>query len=101
MASIVSGGGPQSINDVIGVVKAFTSRVGTGPVPTELQDATAEHLREKGGGEYGTTTHRPRRVGWLDLVMLRLPAPVDGLTAIAGGEPGGLRRRKREQAARR
>jgi adenylosuccinate synthase len=83
MASIGSGVGPQAINEVIGVVKAFTSRVGTGPVPTELQDATAEHLREKGGGEYGTTTHRPRRVGWLDLVMLRLAARVNGLTAIA------------------
>jgi len=83
MASIGSGVGPQAINEVIGVVKAFTSRVGTGPVPTELQDATAEHLREKGGGEYGTTTHGPRRVGWLDLVMLRRAARVNGLTAIA------------------
>src|SRR3989475_2729156 len=75
MAAIGSGVGPQAINEVIGVVKAFTSRVGTGPVPTELQDATAEHLRERGGGEYGTTTHRPRRVGWLGLVVLRLAAP--------------------------
>src|SRR3989441_4670376 len=83
MASIGSGVGPQAINEVIGVVKAFTSRVGTGPVPTELQDATAEHLRERGGGEYGTTTHRPRRVGWLDFVMLRLSARVNGLTGIA------------------
>src|SRR5213594_1138448 len=83
MASIGSGVGPQAINEVVGVVKAFTSRVGTGPVPTELQDATAEHLRERGGGEYGTTTHRPRRVGWLDLVMLRLAARVNGLTGLA------------------
>ena len=83
MASIGSGVGPQAISELIGVVKAFTSRVGTGPVPTELQDATAEHLRERGGGEYGTTTHRPRRVGWLDLVMLRLAARVNGLTGLA------------------
>ena len=83
MASIGSGVGPQAIGEVIGVVKAFTSRVGTGPFPAELQDATAEHLRERGGGEYGTTTHRPRRVGWIDLVMLRLAARVNGLTGIA------------------
>src|SRR2546422_6934872 len=84
MASIGSGVGPQAINEVVGVVKGFTSRVGTGPFPAELQDGTAEHLREKGGGEYGTTTHRPRRGGWVDLVMLRLPARVDGVTAGAG-----------------
>ena len=83
MASIGSGVGPQAINEVVGVVKGFTSRVGTGPFPAELQDATADHLREKGGGEYGTTTHRPRRVGWLDLVMLKLAARVNGLTGIA------------------
>jgi len=83
MASIGSGVGPQAINEVIGVVKAFTSRVGTGPLPTELHDKTADMLRERGGGEYGTTTQRPRRVGWLDLVMLRLAARVNGLTGIA------------------
>ena len=82
-AAIGSGLGPQAIDEVIGVVKGFTSRVGTGPFPTEIQDATAEYLRERGGGEYGTTTHRPRRVGWLDLVMLRLSARVNGLTGIA------------------
>ena len=83
MASIGSGVGPQAITEVIGVVKAFTSRVGTGPLPTEIQDKTADILRERGGGEYGTTTQRPRRVGWLDLVMLRLAARVNGLTGIA------------------
>ena len=83
MASIGSGVGPQAITEVIGVVKAFTSRVGTGPLPTEIHDKTADILRERGGGEYGTTTHRPRRVGWLDLVMLRLAARVNGLTGIA------------------
>lgn len=82
-ASIGAGVGPGYLDDIIGVVKAFTSRVGTGPVPTELSDETAEVLREKGGGEYGTTTHRPRRVGWIDLVMLRMAARVNGLTGIA------------------
>ncbi len=82
-AAIGSGLGPRAIDEVIGVVKGFTSRVGTGPFPTELQDETAEYLRERGGGEYGTTTHRPRRVGWLDLVMLRLSARVNGLTGLA------------------
>ncbi len=82
-AAIGSGLGPQAVDEVIGVVKAFTSRVGTGPFPTELQGPEAEYLRERGGGEYGTTTHRPRRVGWLDLVMLRLSARVNGLTGIA------------------
>ncbi len=82
-AAIGSGLGPQAVDEVIGVVKGFTSRVGTGPFPTELQGPEAEYLRERGGGEYGTTTHRPRRVGWLDLVMLRLSARVNGLTGIA------------------
>jgi len=76
-AAIGSGIGLGAINEVIGVVKAFTSRVGTGPVPTELQDKTGDHLRERGGGEFGTTTHRPRRIGWLDLVMLRAAARVN------------------------
>ena len=82
-AAIGSGIGLGAINEVIGVVKAFTSRVGTGPVPTELQDKTGDHLRERGGGEFGTTTHRPRRIGWLDLVMLRAAARVNGLTGLA------------------
>jgi len=82
-AAVGAGVRPQAITQVVGVAKAFTSRVGTGPVPTELHDATAERLREKGGGEYGTTTHRPRRIGWLDLVMLRMAARVNGLTGLA------------------
>ncbi len=82
-ASVGAGVGPGHITEVIGVVKAFTSRVGTGPVPTELHDETATYLRERGGGEYGTTTQRPRRVGWLDLVILRMAARVNGLTGIA------------------
>ncbi|HKZ99384.1 MAG TPA: adenylosuccinate synthase [Thermoplasmata archaeon] len=82
-ATVGAGVGPQSIRDVIGVVKAFTSRVGTGPFPTELEGDVARHLRETGGGEYGTTTARPRRVGWLDLVMVRMAARVNGLTGLA------------------
>ncbi|MCK4310475.1 MAG: adenylosuccinate synthase, partial [Methanomicrobia archaeon] len=66
-ASIGAGIPPQKIGKILGVVKAYTSRVGTGPVPTELKDKTGEHLRER-GKEYGTTTGRPRRCGWLDLV---------------------------------
>ena len=82
-AAIGAGIGPQHLTDVLGVVKAFTSRVGAGPFPTEQRGDVAEHLRERGGGEYGTTTRRPRRVGWLDLVMLRMSVRVNGLTAIA------------------
>ena len=82
-AAVGSGIGPQWLNEIIGVVKAFTSRVGTGPFPTEIQDKTADYLRERGGGEYGTTTHRPRRIGWLDLVMVRMSARVNGLTGLA------------------
>jgi len=82
-ASVGAGIGPTHIDRVIGVAKAFTSRVGTGPVPTELDGEAATHLREKGGGEYGTTTQRPRRVGWIDLVMLRTAVRVNGLTGLA------------------
>lgn len=82
-AAVGAGVGPQYLTDVIGVAKSFTSRVGSGPFPTELEGPVAEHLRERGGGEYGTTTHRPRRVGWLDLVMLRMAVRVNGLTALA------------------
>lgn len=82
-AAIGAGVGPQHLTDIVGVAKAFLSRVGAGPVPTELDDRVAEHLRERGGGEYGTTTHRPRRVGWLDLVMLRMSVRVNGLTGLA------------------
>jgi len=82
-AAVGAGVGHRHIAEVIGVVKAFTSRVGTGPVPTEIHDETADYLRDRGGGEYGTTTHRPRRMGWLDLVMLRMAARVNGLTGLA------------------
>ncbi|HWM49926.1 MAG TPA: adenylosuccinate synthase [Thermoplasmata archaeon] len=82
-AAVGAGIGPQHLTDLIGVAKAFTSRVGAGPFPTELDGPMAEHLRERGGGEYGTTTRRPRRVGWLDLVMLRMAVRVNGLTRLA------------------
>ncbi len=82
-ATIGAGVGPQYLTDVLGVAKGFTSRVGAGPFPTELEGPVAEHLRERGGGEYGTTTRRPRRVGWIDLVMLRMAVRVNGLTGLA------------------
>lgn len=82
-ASVGAGVGPQHLSDILGVAKAFTSRVGAGPFPTEQEGEIADHLRERGGGEYGTTTHRPRRVGWLDLVMLRMSVRVNGLTGLA------------------
>jgi adenylosuccinate synthase len=80
------GVGPTSVRRVIGVTKAFTSRVGGGPFPCQLYGSTAERLR--GGGdnpwdEYGTTTGRPRRVGWLDLVMVKQAARINGLTELA------------------
>src|SRR5204863_9514288 len=82
-AAVGAAVGPQHLTDILGVAKAFTSRVGAGPYPTELEGPIAEHLRERGGGEYGTTTRRPRRVGWLDLVMLRMAVRVNGLTRLA------------------
>jgi adenylosuccinate synthase len=73
---------PKHIHEVIGVVKAYTTRVGGGGFPTELNDANGEHLRKR-GNEFGTVTGRPRRTGWLDLVILRLSAMLNGLDAIA------------------
>jgi len=72
---------PQKIGRVIGVVKAYSTRVGGGPMPTELHDATADRIRER-GREFGTTTGRPRRVGWIDLVALRYAAIVSGATEL-------------------
>tara|TARA_B110000858_G_scaffold24774_3_gene25288 strand:- start:10969 stop:12270 length:1302 start_codon:yes stop_codon:yes gene_type:complete len=70
------------IDRIIGVVKAYISRVGESPLPSEIHGQEAESLRKK-GGEYGTTTGRPRRVGWLDLVQVRQAVRVNGLTEIA------------------
>ena len=78
--------GIRPVQHVIGVTKAFQSRVGTGPFPTELSDAVAEQLRGSGANpwdEFGTTTGRPRRVGWLDGVLLRYAVRVNGLTELA------------------
>ncbi|MDQ6642545.1 MAG: adenylosuccinate synthase [Actinomycetota bacterium] len=74
-----SGIPPTRIDQVIGIVKAYTTRVGEGPFPTELHDDAGEHLR-KTGAEYGTTTGRPRRCGWYDAVIARYAARVNGVT---------------------
>ncbi len=70
------------IDEVWGVAKAYATRVGSGPFPTELDDEFGEQLR-KAGGEFGTTTGRPRRTGWLDLVALRYGARINGFTHLA------------------
>ena len=80
-----TGIGLNTVNAVIGITKAYTTRVGTGPFPTEIEysePAMADHIR-KSGAEYGATTGRPRRVGWLDLVALKYAVEVNGLTSIA------------------
>jgi adenylosuccinate synthase len=71
----------KAIGKVIGISKAYTTRVGEGPFPTELKDATGDRLREK-GDEYGSTTGRPRRVGWLDMVALKYALMVNGVDSI-------------------
>jgi adenylosuccinate synthase len=76
------GVGPTKITKVLGVIKAYTTRVGGGPFPTEITDSLGDKLREK-GGEYGATTGRPRRCGWLDMVILRHSVRINGLTGIA------------------
>ncbi|WP_163996887.1 adenylosuccinate synthase [Pyxidicoccus caerfyrddinensis] len=81
-AAVGSGLGPTAIDKVMGISKAYTTRVGGGPFPTELNDALGEQLR-KVGDEYGATTGRPRRCGWLDGVVLRYAARVNGLWGMA------------------
>lgn len=80
--TIGSGVGPTKIHQVVGVAKAYTSRVGDGPFPTELQDETGNRIREV-GKEYGTTTGRPRRVGWFDSVVVRHARRVSGITGLS------------------
>ena len=82
-AGVCSGLGvaPQKIRDVIGVTKAYCTRVGGGPFPTELTDEIGEKLRQK-GNEFGATTGRPRRCGWIDLVALRFACMVNGVTKL-------------------
>jgi adenylosuccinate synthase len=72
---------PQKINEVIGITKAYCTRVGSGPFPTELHDASGEYLRNK-GNEFGSTTGRPRRCGWIDLVALRFACMINGVNSI-------------------
>lgn len=81
-ACIGTGVGPTRIDRIIGVAKAYTTRVGAGPCPTELKDAIGDRIRER-GREYGTTTGRPRRCGWFDAVAVRYAARVNGVSAIA------------------
>jgi adenylosuccinate synthase len=77
-----AGIGPSMVNKALGVVKAYTTRVGKGPFPTELKDATGDLIREK-GFEFGTVTGRPRRCGWFDAVIVRYAVRINGLTGIA------------------
>ncbi|HET7322145.1 MAG TPA: adenylosuccinate synthase [Longimicrobiaceae bacterium] len=81
-AALGVGIGPTAIDAVIGVVKAYTTRVGEGPLPTELPSPLQEEMREL-GGEFGATTGRPRRCGWFDAVVVRYAARVNGLTGLA------------------
>ncbi|HYR55998.1 MAG TPA: adenylosuccinate synthase [Myxococcaceae bacterium] len=81
-AAVGAGLGPTAIDKVMGISKAYTTRVGSGPFPTELSDEIGERLRAK-GVEFGSTTGRPRRCGWLDAVVLRYAARVNGLWGIA------------------
>lgn len=73
---------PKAINKIIGVVKAYTTRVGAGPMPTELLNSTGEKLR-KAGKEFGTTTGRPRRCGWFDAELIRFAVEINGIDTIA------------------
>lgn len=74
--------GPNMITNVVGIAKAYTTRVGKGPFPTELENETGEWIRQK-GHEYGVTTGRSRRCGWLDIVILKTSVRVSGLTSLA------------------
>jgi len=77
-----AGVGPTSIREIVGVLKAYTTRVGEGPFPTELHDEMGQALRDK-GAEYGATTGRPRRCGWFDAVAVRHAVRINGVTALA------------------
>ncbi len=81
-AAVGAGIGPTAVDAVLGVVKAYTTRVGNGPLPTEADDPQAERLRTL-GGEFGATTGRPRRCGWFDAVVARYAVRVNGLTNLA------------------
>ena len=82
-AGVCSGLGvaPQKIKEILGVTKAYCTRVGSGPFPTELNDETGELIR-KTGNEFGSTTGRPRRCGWIDLVALKFACMINGVTQL-------------------
>jgi adenylosuccinate synthase len=80
-ACIGAGVGPKDIDQVWGITKAYVTRVGAGPFPTELHDETGELIRTA-GGEFGTTTGRPRRTGWIDLVALKYACRINSLTSL-------------------
>jgi adenylosuccinate synthase len=81
-AAIGVGISPRSLDAAIGVVKAYTTRVGAGPLPTEFDEAMSQHVRTL-GNEFGATTGRPRRCGWFDAVVVRYAVRVNGLTGLA------------------
>ena len=83
IGGIITGTGipPRNIDSIIGILKAYTTRVGAGPFPSELDNETGEYLRTK-GGEFGSTTGRPRRCGWMDTVVARYAVMINGLTHI-------------------
>ena len=81
-SSVGAGIGPTKIDAVLGIFKAYITRVGTGPMPTELKDATGDLIRER-GHEYGTVSGRPRNCGWFDAILARFSARVNGLTGMA------------------
>ena len=80
-ASAGAGVGPNALNYVLGVAKAYATRVGSGPFPTELEDEVGEHLRVK-GHEYGSVTGRPRRCGWFDAAALKRAVQLNGVSGI-------------------
>ncbi len=81
-ASVGTGCGPKTIDYVLGITKAYTTRVGEGPFPTELKDATGELIGQR-GHEFGTVTNRKRRCGWFDGVLVKQSATISGITGIA------------------
>ena len=86
MAAVGSGQGPGAIDYVLGIVKAYTTRVGSGPFPSELDDAVGRGLGER-GHEFGTVTGRPRRCGWFDAVLVRQAVKINGIDGIALTKP--------------
>jgi adenylosuccinate synthase len=81
-ACVGAGVGPKDIHEVWGIAKAYVTRVGAGPFPTELDNEVGEEIRRR-GGEFGTTTGRARRTGWLDIPALRYASRINGLTSLA------------------